>query len=161
MKNFIAGVLTPVGGFMAIRLGARPVMALGCLIMAWEQKSFQLWHKQTNEALTFLGKDNIFFWMTKRLYELDSRLRLYLRLCQCRLLPHLLLTGLGVRPGGALHRLRARGELLPLTNLLFLTVDNSGWLHAGLLGQCRHGPELVPAWEQRLHRESGAKVGRS
>ena len=34
MKNFIAGVLTPVGGFMAIRLGARPVMALGCLIMA-------------------------------------------------------------------------------------------------------------------------------
>ena len=76
MKNFIAGVLTPVGGFMALKLGARPVMALGCLIMAWVITSSIL----------------------------------YLRLCQCRLLPHLLLPGLGVRPGGPLHRLRARGE---------------------------------------------------
>ena len=57
MKNFIAGVLTPVGGFMAIRLGARPVMALGCLIMAWDKYPLMR-HKQTNEALTFLD-DNI------------------------------------------------------------------------------------------------------
>ena len=34
----------------------------------------------------------------------------------------------------------------------------SGWLHVGLLGQCGHSPELVPAWEQRLHREPGAEV---
>lgn len=103
---------------------------------------------------------------------------MYLRFCQCRLLPHLLLPGLGVCPGGALHRLRARGELHDLTNqrplsiqsffitidqseASLITVDQSGWLHVGLLSQRRHRPELVPAREQGLHRESGAEVRRS
>ena len=71
---------------------------------------------------------------TSRAY---SRLvyRVHLSVCQCRLLPHLLLAGLGLPPGGPLHRLRARGGL-----------------HAGLLGECWRGAELVPIGKQRLHR---------
>ena len=55
MKNFIAGVLTPVGGFMALKLGARPLMALGCLIMAWVIISEVIW-TTPREVIAIFGR---------------------------------------------------------------------------------------------------------
>ena len=32
-KNFIAGLLSPLGGYLSIRAGVRPTLLLGCLCM--------------------------------------------------------------------------------------------------------------------------------